>query len=167
MPVTVLAVGSGCNNMKGCIFDKWCWSAGTRSCTLAGVDYVGISSESLSEPLSHWFVFGFNVRMMRRLIRLSQILLKKYIFTGSGLLLNRSIVKWINQTVYSVEITTHYTGTQRRMSVIDVIIYMLVPDNDFVCMIPNISWFKLQLFSKRTDVLYQNLFARFFMNNYI
>ena len=30
-----MAVGLGCGNMKGCIFDKWCWSAGTGSCTLA------------------------------------------------------------------------------------------------------------------------------------
>ena len=27
LPVTVMAVGSGCSNMKGCMFDKWCWSA--------------------------------------------------------------------------------------------------------------------------------------------
>ena len=33
--VTVMTVGLGCRNMKGCIFDKWCWSAGTGSCTLA------------------------------------------------------------------------------------------------------------------------------------
>ena len=33
--VTVMADGLGCSNMKGCIFDQWCWSAGTGSCTLA------------------------------------------------------------------------------------------------------------------------------------
>ena len=37
-----MAVGSGCSNMNGCIFDKWCWSAGTGSCTLADVDQVSV-----------------------------------------------------------------------------------------------------------------------------
>ena len=32
--ITVMAVGLGCSKMKGFIFDKWCWSAGTESCTL-------------------------------------------------------------------------------------------------------------------------------------
>ena len=30
-----MAVGLGCNNMKGYSFDKWCLSDGTESCTLA------------------------------------------------------------------------------------------------------------------------------------
>ena len=37
-----MAVGLGCSNMKRCIFDKWCWSAVTESCTLAEVDLIVI-----------------------------------------------------------------------------------------------------------------------------
>ena len=33
-----MAVGLGCSNMNGCIFDKWCWRAGKGSCTLPKID---------------------------------------------------------------------------------------------------------------------------------
>ena len=39
--VTVMAVGLGCNNMKRCFFDKWCWSAGTESCTICNNLFLG------------------------------------------------------------------------------------------------------------------------------